>query len=515
MKRLISLVLCAALALSLAGCGSTTLNSFTWFVDAIPSNLDPQVASGSADVIACTHLYSGLFRLAADGTPQKDLCTDYTVSDGGLTYTFTLESGAVYRAPSGVSAAYTVTAGDFVFAFRRIFRTQTASPYASSFAGIANSAAVLAGTADESTLGVSAPDDTTLVIRLSAPDENFLEKLTLPGAMPCNQAFFDSTQGTYGLAQNAVLSNGPFYLYNWTDSGLFLRRDASGSAINNLRLVQNTSPAGQTPASLVENDKCSAILDTGSDDTSLTAIPYTDTTWSLVFQCGSVFGNASLRQALAAGAAETALPADDTLYAAADGIVPAGARVDGADYRSAAGSGLSSAGSGADAYASGLSAVSADALKGLSILVPESLDSAYVQALNGRWQEDYNLFFSVETVDDETFAKRYAAGDYTIALAPLTLTQSDPLALLQGLVGGAATANTDPAAVSLLNTAAQASGTARLQAEADAERQLTSTFAVVPLFAQEKRLLVNPAVTGLRFDPFGPIIDVTGASLSA
>ena len=60
-----------------------------------------------------------------------------------------------------------------------------------------------------------------------------------------------------------------------------------------------------------------------------------------------------------------------------------------------------------------------------------------------------------------------------------------------------------------------ASGTARLQAEADAERQLTSTFAVVPLFAQEKRLLVNPAVTGLRFDPFGPIIDVTGASLSA
>lgn len=57
-----------------------------------------------------------------------------------------------------------------------------------------NSAAVLAGTADASTLGVSAAGPLTLVFRLSEKDDNFLAKLTLPGAMPCDEAFFESTR---------------------------------------------------------------------------------------------------------------------------------------------------------------------------------------------------------------------------------------------------------------------------------------------------------------------------------
>ena len=52
--------------LSLTACGSGS-NSFTWFVDSIPANLDPQVASSAADVIACENLYSGLVRRTPDG----------------------------------------------------------------------------------------------------------------------------------------------------------------------------------------------------------------------------------------------------------------------------------------------------------------------------------------------------------------------------------------------------------------------------------------------------------------
>lgn len=96
---------------------------------------------------------------------------------------------------------------------------------------------------------------------LSEPDENFLSKLTLPGAMPCDEDFFNSTRGTYGLSAASTLSSGSFYLYNWTASGLFLRRDPSGNRIDSLRLVQNTGASGQSAAQLIANEKCSAALD--------------------------------------------------------------------------------------------------------------------------------------------------------------------------------------------------------------------------------------------------------------
>ena len=51
-RRVLCALLAAVFVLSLAGCGSGSA-SFTWFVDTIPSNLDPQVASTASDVIAC------------------------------------------------------------------------------------------------------------------------------------------------------------------------------------------------------------------------------------------------------------------------------------------------------------------------------------------------------------------------------------------------------------------------------------------------------------------------------
>ena len=75
---------------------------------------------------------------------------------------------------------------------------------------------------------------------------------------------------------------GSFYLYNWTTSGLFLRREPSGNRIDNLRLVQNTGASGQSAAQLIANEKCSAALDETGEATSLQSISYSDTTWSLL-----------------------------------------------------------------------------------------------------------------------------------------------------------------------------------------------------------------------------------------
>ena len=211
--RFTAAVLAAAFLFALTGCGSSTNSaSFTWFVDSIPANLDPQVASGASDVIACENLYGTLVRKDPDGELVPGLCEEWTVSPDGLTYTFTLKDGLTYAAAKGAATEYDITAEDFVFAFRRIFRADTASPYAVEFSAIQNSAAVLAGLADESSLGVSANGALSLVFRLSERDDNFLAKLAMPGAAPCDETFFESTRGTYGLTAKTTLASGSFYL---------------------------------------------------------------------------------------------------------------------------------------------------------------------------------------------------------------------------------------------------------------------------------------------------------------
>lgn len=508
-KRLAAAALCAALALPLAACGSGT-NSFTWYVEELPSNLDPQIASASADVIACTNLYSGLLRKDPDGALQNELCESYTVSADGRSYTFRLKPGLAYRAAKGQATGYAITAEDFVFAFRRLFRPETRSPYAASFAAIANSAAVQAGTLPESALGVTAQDELTLVFTLSEPDESFLAKLTLPGAMPCDEEFFNSTKGTYGLTTASTLSSGSFYIYSWTASGLFLRRLEAAPLVDSLRLVQNTTAAAMTPEQLILNERCSAALDTGAAPTALRSVSYSDTTWCLLFNCGTVLENTALRQALAAVAlAADAVPASP-LYGAVQGLAPEGVSVDGMDYRAAAGNALPALGEARALYAQALEELTARELRDITLLVPASAGLGQAAAqINSQWQKELALFFSLEEVEDDEFEARLAGGDYTIALAPVTMESEDVGALLGRFGADGLTGYADEEYAGRLTEASAATGQARCALLAACERQLLADCATVPLFSQQKRLLLADGVNELVFDPYGPVLDLT------
>ena len=515
--RFTAAVLAAAFLFSLTGCGgSSSAASFTWFVDTIPTNLDPQVASAASDVIACENLYSGLVRKNSDGEIVPDLAESWTVSPDGKTYTFQLKDGLTYRAVKGASTDYAITAEDFVFAFRRIFQPQTNSPYAVEFSALENSAAVLAGEADASTLGVSASGPLTLVFRLSEKDDNFLAKLTLPGAMPCDEAFFESTRGTYGLTAKTTLSSGSFYLYNWTASGLFLRRDVSSPMIGSLRLVQNTGSTGKSAAQLIADEKCSAALDDTGEDTSLQSVDYSDTTWALLFNSAedSVFADQELRQALAGIARENVDVPSSGLYTAAEGLVPTGLSVDGIDYRKSARNPLPTITDPRTLYLNARQGMASSDFSGVTILLPKEAGlTELAEQINGAWQKDCSLFFSVEEVPQEEFDKRLAAGSYTIALAPIRAEGGSVYQMLQQFTaeGGGLTGWSDPIYSQRLAESAQQTGNARCALLADCERQLLEGCAVVPLLGQNRRLLVADGITGLVFDPFTPVLDLTDA----
>lgn len=509
--RLAAALCTAFLIFSLTGCGSGS-NSFTWFVDTIPANLDPQVASAASDVIACENLYSGLVRKNPDGELESALCERWEVSSDGKTYTFHLKDGLTYTAAKGAATDYAITAEDFVFAFQRMFRPDTNSPYAVEFSAIENSAEVLAGQLPASALGVTAQDPLTLVFRLSSSDENFLSKLTLPGAMPCDEAFFDSTRGTYGLTAKTTLSSGPFYLYNWTSSGLFLRRESSGSLIDNLRLVQNTNNTDQSAVELINSEKCSAALDETGSTTSLSSIAYSDTTWSLLFNCDTLFSSTELRQALAGVARDAAVVPSTGLFAKADGLIPDGLSVDGVNYRDTVGDVSPAAVDVRALYLAARQGMANSDFNKITLMIPAGcgLNEA-AETINGAWQKELSLFFSIEEVDQETFDKRLAAGDYSIALAPISAEGGSVYNMLSQFTaaGGALTGYSNALYSTQLEASTHTNGTARCRLLGECERQLLSDCVVVPLFAQQKRLLIASGVKDLIFDPFGPVLDLT------
>ena len=472
--------------------------------------------SSASDIIACENLYSGLVRRTPDGSLAPELCERWEVSADRLTYTFYLKDGLTYTASKGDPSDYTITAEDFVFAFQRMFLPGTNSPYAVEFSALENSAAVLAGQKPASALGVTATEPLKLVFRLSSPDETFLSKLTLPGAMPCDEAFFDSTRGTYGLTSASTLSSGHFYLYNWTSSGLFLHRAASGSQIDSLRLVENTTSSGQSAEELINNEKCTAALDDSGTPTSLQSVSYSDTTWALLFNCDSIFASTELRQALGSAAASAVEVPGGGLFAEAKGLIPDGLTVDGIDYRQTAGDVRPAFGDPRALYiAARDGGVSPSDFGRVSLLLPSGSGlSDTAELINSAWQKEFSLFFSVEEVEPEEFQKRLENGSYTIALAPVQAEGGSVYTALAQFspTGGGLTGYSDALYTTQLSASATATGSTRCSLLAACERQLLEQAVAVPLFTQQKRLLVANGIEGLVFDPFGPVLDVTYAT---
>ena len=513
LRKLIFGCCTAALLLCLTGCGGS--NSFTWRVDTLPANLDPQLAQESSDVTACLNLYSGLFRLDENGVPQPECCESYTVSPDGLTYTFTLKSGLTYNGYRGAVNTTPVTAHDFAFGLYRVFLPETCSPYADDLAIIAGSADVAAG-APADALGVVALDDRTLSITLQQRDENFLHKLCLPGAMPCNEEFFRSSGGAYGLAVRMVQGNGPFYLYNWTESGLFLRRKASGSQVDALRIVEHAEDGGAdeplSPPEQVKNGKSDAALYSGAAGTGLGEISYTNITWCLFFDCRNRYlSNSLLRGALAQSALDTAFSLPEG-YLAADGLVPPSVTLGAESYRSLAGRALPSQ-SASLLYKQALEELGVSSVRGLTVLIPaEEPARSVFSSINQHWQSQLGIYCNVVEVPLEELSDALDFRDGAIVLAPLSMNSNSPRPWLEAFGSGQYTGWADEEyRLSLGQLSAFSPSVSQMAA---AERYLLQQASLTPLYHQSQLLLVSPQIGGLVFDPFGPTLDLTWATKS-
>jgi oligopeptide transport system substrate-binding protein len=202
----------AALALAVGLGAVTAASAQVTYVrgnDGDPETLDQHKTSTVAEGNLLRDLYEGLVIENAAGETVPGVATEWTMSDDGLTYTFTLRDDAQW------SNGDPVVAEDFVYSLRRIMDPATGAKYANVLYPIKNAETINKGGMDKAELGVRAVDDKTLEITLESPTAYFLELLTHQTGLPVHPASVEEHGPDFVQPQNMV-TNGAYTLVSFT-----------------------------------------------------------------------------------------------------------------------------------------------------------------------------------------------------------------------------------------------------------------------------------------------------------
>lgn len=197
------MLVCATLLTGLAG--GVEASTYMRGNDGNPETLDQHKTSTVAEANILRDLYEGLVVYDRAAHVIPGVATDWTISEDGTVYTFTLRDDAKW------SNGDPVTAGDFVFSLRRILTPETGAKYANILYPILNAEAVNKGEMAPDTLGVRAIDDRTLEITLAAPTPYFLELLTHQTGLPVHPASVEA-HGADFVQPGKMVSNGAYML---------------------------------------------------------------------------------------------------------------------------------------------------------------------------------------------------------------------------------------------------------------------------------------------------------------
>ena len=181
-----------------------------------PRELDPHVVTGSIEHNLCMALLEGLLGLDPENLNiVPGVARAWQVSEDGKTYRFHLREDAKW------SNGDPVTAADFLYSWRRALLPALGNNYAYMLYYIRNAESFHQGEiTDFSRVGVTAPDDLTLVVELENPTPFFLQLLTHMSYFPVHQTTIEAfgaadERGTRWTRPGNHVGNGPFKLKEW------------------------------------------------------------------------------------------------------------------------------------------------------------------------------------------------------------------------------------------------------------------------------------------------------------
>ena len=180
-----------------------------------PDRLDPALLYTVDGACLAVNSFAGLYTHAADGTLQPELAAGYTVSDDGLTYTFTLREGLTW------SDGEPLTAEDFVYSWQRAADPANGAVYSYLYS-------VIAGYGTEEGLAVSASEDgLSFTVELAAPCPYMLDLAAFPAFYPVPQHCVEAAEGYLNedgslldpgawATEAGFVTSGAYTLESWT-----------------------------------------------------------------------------------------------------------------------------------------------------------------------------------------------------------------------------------------------------------------------------------------------------------
>ncbi|QWG63189.1 peptide ABC transporter substrate-binding protein [Bacillus mycoides] len=185
----------------------------------IPS-LDTAKTMDGTSAHVMQNIFEGLYVLDDQDQPIPAVAKSFKRSEDGKKYTFDLRKDAKW------SNGDSVTANDFMFAWRKAVSAETASQYAYMLFYIKNAKEINKGTIPLNELGVKVIDDYKLEVELEQPIPYFLQLLALPIYLPQHESFLKEQGENYGLEPNNLIYNGPFVLETWKhEQGFQLKKN--------------------------------------------------------------------------------------------------------------------------------------------------------------------------------------------------------------------------------------------------------------------------------------------------
>ena len=181
-----------------------------------PQDLDPHIVTGVPEHRVVYALLEGLVdKNPRDLAPEPAVARSWSVSNNHTRYTFHLRDNAKW------SNGDRVTARDFVYSWNRVLLPRLGSQYAYMLFPIKNAERFYKREiSDFAAVGVTAPDDHTLVVELERPTPYFLQLLSLPVYFPVHRKTIEKfgavdERGTRWTRAGNFVGNGAFRLKEW------------------------------------------------------------------------------------------------------------------------------------------------------------------------------------------------------------------------------------------------------------------------------------------------------------
>ena len=232
-KRILPLLLTAAMVAGLAGCGSSAAKETTAASDnnqttaesteagsttgekilkvqvgPDPETVDPALNSAVDGGNMILHAFEGLLTLDENGQLKEGQAESWETSEDGLTWTFHLRDGLKW------SDGTDLTAEDFVYSWQRVCDPNVAAPYAETVLGMVKGYdEAVAG--DITKLDVQAPDEKTVVVNLAHPCSYFGELAAFATLNPVQKATVEANGDAWATSADTYISNGPFMMTEW------------------------------------------------------------------------------------------------------------------------------------------------------------------------------------------------------------------------------------------------------------------------------------------------------------